>query len=44
MEKRNGKQSDFALKRTDGTQIIIGYNLKKIEGADWLVKEKAGRI
>lgn len=34
MNKINGKQSDFALMSTDGTQIIIGYNLKKIEGAD----------
>ena len=32
MNKINGKQSDFALMRTDGTQIIIGYGLKKITG------------
>lgn len=32
MEKKNGKLSDFALMRTEGTQIIIGYGLKKITG------------
>ena len=32
MNKINGKQSDFALMRTEGTQIIIGYGLKKITG------------
>ena len=33
MNKINGKQSDFALMRTEGTQIIIGYGLKKITGS-----------
>lgn len=32
MNKINGKQSDFALMRTEGTQILIGYGLKKITG------------
>ena len=32
MNKINGKQSDFALMRTEGTQIVIGYGLKKITG------------
>ena len=30
----NGKKSDFALMRTEGTQIIIGYGLKKITGTN----------
>lgn len=34
MNKINGKQSDFALMRTEGTQIIIGYGLKNINGTD----------
>ena len=33
MNKINGKQSDFALMRTEGTQIIISYGLKKITGS-----------
>ena len=33
MNKINGKQSDFALMRTEGTQIVIGYGLKKITGS-----------
>ena len=39
MEKKNGKLSDFALMRTEGTQIIIGYGLNNIEGTEmyeWL--------
>lgn len=34
MNKMNGKKSDFALMRTEGTQIIIGYGLKKITGTN----------
>lgn len=33
MNKINGMLSDFALMRTEGTQIIIGYGLKKITGS-----------
>lgn len=35
MNKINGKQSDFALMRTEGTQIIIGYGLKELENGLW---------
>lgn len=32
MNKMNGKKSDFALIREDGSRIVIGYGLKKITG------------
>lgn len=30
----NGKKSDFALIREDGSRIVIGYGLKKIKGTE----------
>lgn len=30
--KVNGKQQDFALIRTEGTQIVISYGLQQVEG------------
>lgn len=47
----NGKKSDFALMRTEGTQIIIGYGLKKITGTNlyewyeiYLAKKKINNL
>lgn len=47
----NGKKSDFALMRTEGTQIIIGYGLKKITGTNlyewyeiYLAKKKVNNL
>ena len=34
MNKNNGTLSDFAPLRTEGTQIVIGYGLKKIDDSD----------
>lgn len=34
MNKINGTLSDFALLRIEGTQIVIGYGLKKIDDSD----------
>lgn len=34
MNKMNGKKSDFALIREDGSRIVIGYGLKKIKGTE----------
>lgn len=51
MNKMNGKKSDFALMRTEGTQIIIGYGLKKITGTNlyewyeiYLAKKKINNL
>ena len=30
----NGKKSDFALMREEGSRIVIGYGLKKIKGTE----------
>ena len=34
MNKMNGKKSDFALVREEGSRIVIGYGLKKITGTN----------
>ena len=34
MNKMNGKKSDFALVREEGSRIVIGYGLKKIKGTE----------
>lgn len=34
MNKMNGKKSDFALMKSEGSRIVIGYGLKKITGTN----------
>ena len=34
MNKMNGRKSDFALVREEGSRIVIGYGLKKIKGTE----------